>query len=142
MKLFLPVTLLMFAAPTAALADDLVIQLDGLRNAKGNVVICVWNNGEAFPDCDAGRPIARQSLDAATAAKTPITFKNIAPGTIAVSVFHDENANGKFDTNFVRMPLEGVGLSNNPKMFGPPKFKASTFMPKPGGTVRIKMSYL
>lgn len=142
MKLIPGIAILLFAAPTAALADDLVIQLDGLRNTKGNVVLCVWNNGDAFPDCDAGSPIARQSLDAATAGNAPIIFKNIAPGTIAVSVFHDENANGKFDTNFVRMPLEGVGLSNNPKMFGPPKFKASKFTPKPGVTVRIKMSYL
>lgn len=133
-------TLLIAAGPASA--DELVVQLDNLRSAKGNVVVCIWGNGEAFPDCDAGKPVARRTI-AASEAGTPIVFKDIAPGTIAISVFHDENANGRFDTNFVRMPLEGVGLSNNPKMaFGPPKFKNSTFTPKPGAPVRVKMTYL
>lgn len=129
--------------PQVVFAEDLVVKLDGLRNTKGNVIVCVWNQAGAFPDCENGKPVARQSVTAAVASRETMTFRNITPGTIAISVFHDENGNNKFDTNFVRMPLEGVGMSNNPKMgFGPPKYKNSTFVPKPGAVVRIKMSYL
>jgi len=42
-------------------------------------------------------------------------FPGVAPGRYAVSVFHDENSNGKMDTNFIGIPREGVGASNNAK---------------------------
>jgi len=39
---------------------------------------------------------------------------------------HDENSNGKMDTNFIGMPREGVGASNNAKgHMGPLKFRAA-----------------
>jgi uncharacterized protein (DUF2141 family) len=55
-------------------------------------------------------------------------FPGIASGTYAVSVFHYENGNGKLDTNFMGMPREGVGASNDARgHFGPPKFAAAAF---------------
>jgi len=55
-------------------------------------------------------------------------FSGIPSGTYAVSVVHDENSNGKMDTNFMGIPREGVGSSNHAKgHFGPPKFEAAAF---------------
>ena len=46
---------------------------------------------------------------------------------------HDENSNGKLDRNFVGMPKEGVGASNDAKgSFGPPKFADARFSYKGG----------
>jgi len=46
----------------------------------------------------------------------------------AVSVFHDENYNGKLDTNLLGIPREGVGASNDARgNFRPPKFGAAAF---------------
>lgn len=127
----------------AVRAGDIVIQLETLRSTKGNIVLCVWTSAGAFPDCEKGKPIARQSVAAATAKTTPIVFRDIAPGAIAISAFHDENDNGRFDANFIGLPLEGVGLSNNPRMgFGPPKYRSAVFTPQAGTVVRIKMTYL
>jgi len=42
-------------------------------------------------------------------------FPGVAAGTYAVSAFHDENSNGKLDRNFMGIPREGVGASNNAK---------------------------
>jgi uncharacterized protein (DUF2141 family) len=40
----------------------------------------------------------------------------------------DENSNGKLDTNFIGMPREGAGASNDAKgHMGPPKFGAASF---------------
>lgn len=50
-------------------------------------------------------------------------FAGVPPGDYAVTVFHDENDNGKFDMNWMGMPLEGYGFSNNVK----PRFKAPSF---------------
>jgi uncharacterized protein (DUF2141 family) len=41
------------------------------------------------------------------------TFENLPSGTYAVLVHHDENDNRKFDKNFLGIPLEGYGASNN-----------------------------
>ena len=40
-------------------------------------------------------------------------FEGIPRGIYAVSVFHDENMNGKLDKNHLGAPKEGYGTSNN-----------------------------
>ena len=48
-------------------------------------------------------------------------------GSYAIALFHDENGNGRVDTRF-GIPTEGVGFSNNPRLwFGPPSFAAARF---------------
>ena len=43
--------------------------------------------------------------------------------------FHDVNENGKMDTNFIGIPKEPIGISNNAKGFmGPPKFNNAKFL--------------
>lgn len=60
--------------------------------------------------------------------QSKLTFKNIPVGTYAVSIFHDENDNNKLDTNFIGIPKEAYGCSNNAKGFmGPPKWTDAKF---------------
>ena len=40
-------------------------------------------------------------------------FTDLPAGVYAVSVFHDENMNQKLDKNFVGVPKEEYGASNN-----------------------------
>ena len=56
------------------------------------------------------------------------TSFDVEPGEYAISVHHDDNDNGKMDTNFIGIPKEPTGLSNGavPK-FGPPKYKDAAF---------------
>ena len=71
--------------------------------------------------------------------KAVCDFTGVAPGTYAVSVVHDENSNGKLDTNFIGMPREGVGASNDAKgHMGPPKFSAAAFQ-YAGGRLDLKI---
>ena len=64
----------------------------------------------------------------------------VKPGTYAVSTFHDENSNGKLDTNLLGIPTEGVGASNNAKgHFGPPKFDDAKFRFE-GGRLDLKIA--
>jgi uncharacterized protein (DUF2141 family) len=67
-------------------------------------------------------------------------FFHVAPGTYAVSVFHDENSNGKLDTNLMGIPREGVGASNGARgHFGPPKFDDAAFHFS-GGQLDLKIT--
>ncbi|MEM9092817.1 MAG: DUF2141 domain-containing protein [Cyanobacteria bacterium P01_F01_bin.53] len=45
-----------------------------------------------------------------------VTFPDIAPGTYAVSVLHDKNADGELNTGNFGIPLEGFGFSQNPEI--------------------------
>jgi uncharacterized protein (DUF2141 family) len=71
-------------------------------------------------------------------------FSGVAPGDYAVSVFHDENANGTLDRNFIGMPKEGVGASNDAAgKLGPPRFEDARFSYKGGQqTLTIHLKYL
>ena len=57
------------------------------------------------------------------------TSFEVEPGEYAISVHHDDNDNGKMDTNFIGIPKEPTGLSNGavPK-FGPPKYKHAAYL--------------
>jgi uncharacterized protein (DUF2141 family) len=61
-----------------------------------------------------------------------------------VSVFHDENSNGKIDRNFMGIPKEGVGASNDAEgRFGPPKFDDARFTYRGGlNVLTIHVRYL
>jgi uncharacterized protein (DUF2141 family) len=73
------------------------------------LAICPPNAG--FPECK-GREVRSASLPIANG-QARIHFAGLSPGTYGISVFHDENANGKLDT-FLGIPKEGYGFSRNP----------------------------
>jgi uncharacterized protein (DUF2141 family) len=68
--------------------------------------------------------------------KSEATFLNVPDGVYAISVFHDENNDGKLETNFFGIPSEDTGSSNDASaMFGPPQWEKAKFEVK-GGTVK------
>ena len=55
-------------------------------------------------------------------------FRGVAPGVYAISAFHDENSNGRLDTNFLGIPTESWCASRDAKGFmGPPSFEDAKF---------------
>jgi uncharacterized protein (DUF2141 family) len=102
------------------------VEIAGLLNDKGQVLCAIYSSADGFP---------REGDKALAHANSPISgrhavcdFPGLNAGTYAISAFHDENSNGKLDTNFMGIPREGVGASNNAKgHFGPPKFDAAVF---------------
>lgn len=55
-------------------------------------------------------------------------LENLKIGKYSFKYFHDENNNGKLDTNKLGIPNEGFGFSNNAKgTFGPPAFRNTIF---------------
>lgn len=55
-------------------------------------------------------------------------FENIPYGTYAVRLYHDANDNEELDTNFMGIPKEAYGFSNNARgRFGLPSFDEAAF---------------
>jgi len=118
------------------------VEIAGLRNERGQVFCALYSSPDGFPK-DSKKAVAHVT-SAITHQHALCEFSGIASGTYAVSVFHDENSNGKLDTNFIGIPREGVGASNNAKgHHGPPKFHDAAF-PFAGGRLdlQITITYL
>ena len=113
----------MGAAPVT-LPQPLSMALEGLRSAKGQILICVTRDPDHFPDCTDDPDKRHFSIPASS---DPVTLGQLAPGSYAIAIIHDENRNGRLDT-FAGIPREGVGFSLNPVLrFGAPSFRSASF---------------
>lgn len=102
------------------------VGIEGFRTDKGQVICSLYSSAKGFPK-NARKAIAH-SRSLIVNRHADCEFSGIQPGTYAISVFHDENSNGRLDTNFLGIPREGVGASNNARgHFGPPKFHDASF---------------
>jgi uncharacterized protein (DUF2141 family) len=114
------------------------VDVEGLRSDRGQVVCALYSSADGFPK-DANKVRARIQL-AASGRRGVCDFTGLQPGTYAVALFHDENSNGKLDTNFMGVPHEGTGASNNAKgHLGPPKFSDAVFRFS-GGRLQLKIT--
>jgi len=113
----------------------------GLRSDKGEVLACLTAKPAAFPHCE--RDAAAHSLAVPAGRQVELDFGEVAEGTYAISLIHDENANGRLD-KVLLAPREGFGFSENaPVAFGPPRFKDAAFPVGAGGEHQtIRMRYL
>jgi uncharacterized protein (DUF2141 family) len=69
-------------------------------------------------------------------------FEALAPGDYAVAVSHDLNGNKKADTNFVGIPTEAWGVSNNVRPgLRAPRFDEARFsVPAEGATIAVRIA--
>jgi uncharacterized protein (DUF2141 family) len=141
-RLFLLGVILPTLVSSHARADPgctLTVHVSVLRSQSGALVCRLFASGEGFP----GKPTYK------TAQRVPIrgkeascAFRGASPGTYAVAVFHDENGNGKLDTNFLGIPSEGVGVSNNKRpLVGPPSWDDARFRLEHDGSIRVMLHY-
>lgn len=118
------------------------VSIDGLRSDKGDVICALYSSAEGFAKDDAKAIAHAESVIADR--RGACEFTDLQPGTYAIAVFHDENSNGRLDRNFLGIPREGVGASNNAKgRFGPPSFHDASFAYAGGSLdLNIEIGYL
>ncbi len=116
------------------------VSVTGLRNMKGQVLLCLTTNPKAFPDCSKDLGSVRMAVKAADAGDFAVYAP--AAGTYAIAVVHDENSNNKMDTA-IFLPKEGFGFSRNPAItVGPPSFKSASFAVAGDMRQSIRMKYM
>lgn len=123
-------------------ADTLTINITGARNAKGKVIVWLFRDPQGFPS-DVSKIFRKQSVGIDVGTMTAhVVFKDLPPGPLAVTVLHDENANGKMGKNFLGIPREGYGASNNPKVKRAPTFDEARFSLRSAQqVVEVKLGY-
>lgn len=110
-----------------------VIEFRMRLREKGGVVRC-----GLFERSGWLKKVVASATARATGATALCVFNKVRPGTYGLSAFHDQNSNGKLDTNFVGMPIEDYCASNNARGFlGPPSFEDAKFTFR-GGTKQLE----
>ena len=103
------------SAPHTAQAGStatIVLEVSTFRNMNGFLGCQLYSKEEGFPDNWQSQAHLRKRV-AVTGKTTSCTYPNMPPGTYAAAVIHDENSNGKLDKNFLGVPTEAYGISNN-----------------------------
>ena len=126
---------LLVAAQTDALAADIVINVSGISEARGSIGCALFPDGRGFPMDNSG---ARAVWLPADPRGVSCRYADLPDGTYAVSVSHDLNGNRRTDTNFLGMPTEAWGVSNNARpTMRPPRFDEAAFKIDGGRSVTL-----
>lgn len=120
---------------------SLQVTITNLRSNKGHLLISVFNSSDGFPS-NANKAFRKQQV-AINNQQAVVNFADIPPGNYAAAILHDENDDGKMNSNFLGIPKEGYGFSNNVMgTFGPPSFSKASFTCGNGTTsISIRARY-
>ena len=112
--------------PLSLLAQNTIsVHVKNVDSTNGQVNVALYDSDETFLSFDhvlkSGSAPAHEGIVTLQIADLPI-------GEYALAVFHDENGNGKLDTNWLGIPKEKVAFSRaKMKTFGPPRYKECAF---------------
>jgi len=108
-KCFFSLFLILFAFQLSAAILDIEVQ--GIT--KGGILnLEISSSKETFESDGGDTGVAARIQERVSKGSYQRSF-DIPPGTYAVKLHIDENENGKLDTNFLGIPKEQYGISNN-----------------------------
>jgi uncharacterized protein (DUF2141 family) len=124
----------------SALAADLTVNVDAIRNDHGRVYVTLFNGAATWLD---DKHTTLDDNVPAQPGRVAVTFHNVPPGRYAVVVFHDENGNKVMDYDLLGLPTEGFAFSNQARPFlSAPSFERCAFdLGSQNATIAIKMIY-
>lgn len=105
--------------------NTISVHVNNVGSNEGHIKVAVYDSDDSFLSFDhvlkAGSVEARKG-------QVTLEMQGFPSGEYALAVFHDENGNGRLDTNWLGIPKEKVAFSNaKMKTFGPPKYKECAF---------------
>lgn len=129
-------------APPTANADGgrIIIAVEGLRSSRGSV------RGALFASSDGW---TREGSQLATCTaqieshRASCVIEDVPPGSYAFAFLHDEDDDGALDRDWIGLPQEGFGFSNDAApVLGPPSFHSARFVHDGAETVlRVHARY-
>ena len=123
----------LFCTTLANAQSSLIVEVTNLRNSLGQVSMELLNkNNEKV----------KGITELVKGNSCIFTFNNLKEGIYAIRYFHDENSNKKLDTNFLGIPKEGIGFSNDAYgKFGPKDFEELLFYLKGNTEIKLITTY-
>ena len=122
------------AAPAAA--QGLNLTVDGIRNAKGSVLVLVFDDARAFEQLDWMNAVQFADIPARSG-RVSHRFADMTGGPYAVFVLHDENGDQDLNYSGERL-LEGIGATGVTTSTPYPNFAQAAVWP---GNVSVRLYY-
>ncbi|MBO6620887.1 MAG: DUF2141 domain-containing protein [Balneola sp.] len=109
--------------PEKGVVTEFRLYIEGVDEIKGEIRIAMFDSKEKYTK----DPVYAIVLPVDST--TIVWTQEMLPyGEYAIAVYHDKNENGKIDTNFLGIPKEDYGFSNNARgRFGPASWEDSKF---------------
>lgn len=125
---------------TTLSAQELTMRITGIKQGRGDIFIAVFNSEEGFPN-DTKKAV--EFLRATPIdGKAELTVKTLPPGRYAIAMFQDTNNDGILNTNFLGIPKEGYGVSNNAfNTFSSPTYKDASFLYPQTTSLKMELKY-
>ncbi len=120
--LSLVLTSFITTAQQAEQGVTVTLNIENVLNGNGSILASL-HNSETFMK---GAGLDHIKMDSKKGTLT-LTFENVAPGTYAIMVLHDENDNQRMDLEANGMPKENYATTGVMEMYGPPSFDSSKF---------------
>lgn len=120
MKRLLLIALGIVCCQVIVFAQEVKVEIRGIRSAKGNIMVMAQADSESKP-VYAMVPAVKDTVT--------VTLKDIPWKEFLVSLYHDEDANWELDMNDKGIPVEGYARE---------KFKKEQDAP---ATVKVKIYY-
>ena len=123
MQTILTYLTILFTGIFMSAQNKVEVQITGFENNMGNAMIALYNSEDSFLS-------NRFKSDVLVIENNRVEaiFSEIPDGVYAISVYHDEDSNGKLNMVMGFYPSEATGTSNNaPARFGPPKWEDAKF---------------
>lgn len=132
-KLFTALVVLLMISDSAMSQFRIDIEISEIKNNTGAIMLQLFDENEK---------VLTQEMAPIKDKTCSFSIKNLKPGKYAVRYYHDENMNGKMETNLVGKPTEGYGFSNNViGKFGPPPFEKWIFEVTGDKKILLKPTY-
>lgn len=125
------------------------ITIEKVRSSSGTIKVALYRgevgreNHEGEEAAIRGKKVARTRVKARQG-ETTLCLNAPTEGDYSIALYHDENDNNKLDLNFMGIPREGFGFSNNPRVIvGIPEQEEMRFKVEALATaLRISVVYL
>jgi len=90
---------------------SVVVTIKGFRHHGGLARVALFNHEKGFPDDEA--EAYREIVSDIRSGKVQVRFDDLPAGSYALSTYHDENGDERFNRGLFGLPMEGYGVSNN-----------------------------
>ena len=119
---------------------NLKVEVNGFISDEGKARILLFSpkERESFPSYDKISYLKK--IVQIKNKQVIYIFESLPYGDYAISVHHDKNNDGKVNTNWIGLPNEGLGCTNDAKgFFGPPSFEQAEIHFRKDTTIIINM---
>lgn len=123
---FISLLLLLVIGTHSYAQHQIKVYVEQIESQQGSIVLALYNQEEGFLN---EQFVFKHCTQKVEDSRVVCLLENIPAGKYAIAVFHDKNNNQEMDTNWIGIPKEAYGFSNNPTIhFRAPKFMECGFV--------------